>query len=172
MRAKTFALALAGLMVLPAAARADAVADCNSDKPDTVIQGCTQIIKEGKASKDAIAVAYFNRANAFDDNGDHDGAILDYTQAIKLKPNYVDSYFNRGLASEEKKDYDKAIADYEAAIKISPQYAKAYYGRARALEAKGDLKEALAGFEQVLTMAPGNKAVLQKIAEIKQKLGQ
>lgn len=166
------ALALVTLLALPATGWADAISDCNGAEPAKVIQGCTQIIDEGKASKEALAIALFNRGNAYDDSGDHDGAIADYTASIKLKPDNADSYYNRGIAYEGKQDYDSAIADYSALIKLMPDYAKAYYGRGRAKEAKGDLAEALLDYQQAARMAPGNSTVLNKIAEVQQKLNQ
>ncbi len=172
MRPTTIALAITMLLALPAATWADDISDCNSDKPDVVIQGCSKIIDAGKASSDAMAVTYFNRANAYGDTGDHDSAIADYTQSIKLRPDYVDSYFNRGLTHEDMKDYDGAIADFTQAIKIDPQYAKAYFGRARAYESKGDFKQALAGYEETAKLAPNNATVLKKISDMKQKLGE
>lgn len=172
MRATSLSLAFASLLAVSAPAFADAIADCNSDKPDTVIQGCTQLIDGGKTSDDALAVAYFNRGNAYDDNGDHDGAIADYTAALKLKPDLGDAYLNRGFSYEGKKDYDNAIADYTRVIALNPTFAKAYYSRARVYEAKGELKQALAGYEEAAKLAPNNKTVQKKIAEVKQKLGQ
>lgn len=172
MRATTIALALATLIAFPAAGFADDIADCNSDKPDTVIKGCTQLIKAGKASDEALAVAYFNRGNAFDDNGDHDGAIADYTQSIKLKPDYAQTYYNRGLSYNDKQDFDSALADFAQAIKLKPDFARAYYAQGRSYEGKGDLQKALASYEEAAKRAPNNQAVQKRIAEVKQQLGQ
>jgi tetratricopeptide (TPR) repeat protein len=172
MRATTLALAFASLLALSSQGVADPIADCNSDKPDAVIQGCSQLIDGGKLGAEAMAVAYFNRANAYDDSGDHDSAIADYSAAIKLQPEYIDCYFNRGIAYENKKDYDNAIADYTRVIALAPDYAKAYYGRARVYEDKGDFAQALAGYEEASRLAPNNAAVKKRIAEVKQKMGQ
>ncbi|MCX7348242.1 MAG: tetratricopeptide repeat protein [Alphaproteobacteria bacterium] len=172
MRATTFALAFATLLALPVAGFADDISDCNSEKPDIGIKGCTQLIKDGKANNDALAIAYFNRGNAFDDNGDHDGAIIDYTESIKLKPDYMLNYMNRGLSYLSKQDYDNALADFTQAVKVEPDSGKAYYNQGRALEAKGDLANALASYQKASELAPNNKTVQKKIAEIKQQLGQ
>lgn len=172
MRATTFALAFALLVSLPAAGFADDISDCNSDQPDTVIKGCTQVIKAGTANNDALSVAYFNRGNAFDDNGDHDGAIADYSQSIKLKADYPLTYLNRGLSYMAKQDYDQALADFMQAEKLSPNFAKAIYNEGRAYEARGDLPTALQRFQKAARLAPNNKAVQKKLAEVRQKLGQ
>ena len=172
MRVTTLALAFASLVALTAPGFADAVADCNSDQTETIIQGCTTLIDGGKTNNDALAVAYFNRGNALDDKGDHDGAIADYTASIKLKADYVDTYLNRGLSYFDKKDYENALADFTRAIALKPDFARAFYSRARVYEEQGDLKQALAGYEEAAKYAPNNKSVQKKLAEVKQKLGQ
>lgn len=172
MRVTPLALAFAGLVALAAPAVADPIDDCNSNTPQYIIDGCTQLIEDGKTNKDALAIAHFNRANALDDKGDQDAALADYNESIKLKPDYVDSYLNRGLVHEEKKDYDSAIADFNRAIALKPDFARAFYARGRAYEAKGDLQQALAGYEEAAKLAPKNKIVQKKLAEVKQKLGQ
>ena len=58
-----------------------------------------------------------------------EGAIVDYTKAIKIDSNYVEAYRKRGLAKEELKDFSGAIVDYSRAIKIDPNYATAYFNR-------------------------------------------
>lgn len=44
------------------------------------------------------AEAYTNRGKAKFYEGDHDGAIADYSRAIELKPDLASAYYNRGLA--------------------------------------------------------------------------
>ena len=172
MRSTTLALAFAALLALPAAALADDIADCNSDQPDTVIKGCTQLIKAGNANNDALAIAFFNRGNAFDDNGDHDGAIADYTQSIKLKADDPNVFLNRGLSYMAKQDFDSALADFNQAVQLKPKFPRAIYNQGRAYEGKGDLKQALATYERAAALAPNNQNVAKKVTELKQKLGQ
>ena len=59
-----------------------------------------------------------NRANAHRVKGDNDRAIADYTDAIRLDPNFVTAYYNRGVTYRAKGDSDRAIADYTAAITL------------------------------------------------------
>ena len=90
----------------------------------------------------ATAQAAFERGNAFSDQRNYDAAIREYTEAIRLNPNYAEAYFWRGNQYFYKSDYDRAIADYTEAIRINPNYGLAYYNRGNAYEWKGDMTRA------------------------------
>ena len=62
---------------------------------------------------------YLNRGNVRDDLGDKQGAIDDYSQAIKINSNYAIAYNNRGNARYDLGDKQGAIDDYSQAIKIN-----------------------------------------------------
>ena len=64
--------------------------------------------------------------------GDHDRAIVDYNEAIRLSPNYLVAIYNRGLAYLKKGDNDRAIADFNEAVRRSPMYAQAFCARGKA----------------------------------------
>ena len=74
------------------------------------------------------ATFYFNRAYDKANNGDHYGAISDYTKAIEINPS-EGAYYNRGFSKRKVKDYYGAISDYTKAIELDPKYADAYYNR-------------------------------------------
>ncbi|MDR2152435.1 MAG: tetratricopeptide repeat protein, partial [Helicobacteraceae bacterium] len=78
----------------------------------------------------------------YDDLGDRKQAIADYTQVIKLVPNYANAYVNRGLAYADLGDRKQAIADYTEAIKIDPNYADVYNNRGGTYDDLGDYKSA------------------------------
>jgi len=84
------------------------------------------------------AKVYYNRGIAWDKKGEHDKAIEDYTEAIRINPKDADTYINRGVAWGEKGELDKAIEDFTEAIRIDPQHAYAYYNRSYAFETKGE----------------------------------
>ncbi len=87
--------------------------DCNQRaNADRQIRGCTQIIERGKReSEKNRAGAYNNRGAAYQKKGKVDRAIADYTQAIRLKPNFATAYNNRGVAYEKKGKVDRAAYD-------------------------------------------------------------
>jgi tetratricopeptide (TPR) repeat protein len=106
------------LAAWPAAARAaDAnVLHCEADDADTVIRGCTALIKAGKTM--AAGNVYETRAAAYERKGRYDDAIADYDHAIALEPDSVTAFDNRGIDYGHQGQKDKAIADFRAALKI------------------------------------------------------
>ncbi len=118
-RPLVFALALA---VSATGCGQDQYSDCNQiADPDRQIRGCTQIIERGKRERrEYRAIAYNNRGIAYQEKGEVDRAIADFTTAIKFNPNDAEAYNNRSTAYVYKGDYDRAIADYRKALAIDP----------------------------------------------------
>ena len=75
------------------------------------------------------AETYFLWGNAKYDLGNYAGAILDYTMAIQLEPDFAEAYNNRGNAKDELGQHFAAITDYDIAIRLKPDYAGAYLNR-------------------------------------------
>jgi Tetratricopeptide repeat len=73
--------------------------------------------------------AYNNRANIWDEKGEHDIAIGDYNEAIRLDPAIPEIYNNRGRAWSFKGEFGKAIADYNEAIRLDPKYLSPWNNR-------------------------------------------
>ena len=74
---------------------------------------------------------YYNRGVARFEKGENDGAISDFSRAIKIRPGYGMAYYYRAMAYHRKKEYEKVIADYTKAIEINQQrFAVAYAERA------------------------------------------
>jgi tetratricopeptide (TPR) repeat protein len=152
------ALLLAG-PIAPALAQSPKDWKCtgNSDiPPDQQITGCTNAIQSGKYSGKNLKWAYLNRGNVYRAKGDYDHAIADYSEAIRLNPEFAVTYINRGLVYFSKRDDDSAIADYSEAIRLNSKDAKAYYNRGLAYFAKGNLDRAIADFSEAIRFNPNN----------------
>ena len=72
---------------------------------------------------------FFNCGFEKQDASDHHGAIMDYTEAIRLDPQDYTSYFNRAISKDALNDRSGAIDDLNRAIELNPKYAKAYQFR-------------------------------------------
>lgn len=89
----------------------------------------------------------FNSGLAKSEAGDIQGAIADYTEAIRLNPDYAQAHNKRGIIrARDLKDYPAAKADFDRAIQIDPNYGDAYYNRARVREFLEDINGAIADY--------------------------
>ncbi len=127
---------------------------------ERVIEGCTEIIREGQVTTVKMATAYNNRGLVHKLKGEYDLALQDYNEAIRLLPNSAIHYNNRGVIYRLKHDYDRAIADYDEAIWLDSDYPAAFYNRALAYSDKGDYAHALEDFGVVLQFNPRNALAL------------
>ena len=100
------------------------------------------------------ASLYNSRGSVWDSKGEHDIAIADYNEAIRLEPNEAVVFHNRGSAWSAKKDYEKAIADYNEAIRLDPKFATAYINRGLAWHNKKDYEKAIADYNEAIRLDP------------------
>ena len=63
---------------------------------------------------------WFDRGVKKKEEGDYEGAIEDFTQAILLDPNYAEAYLCRGYIRKGLKDYKGVIEDVNEAIRLAP----------------------------------------------------
>ncbi|NLY02212.1 MAG: tetratricopeptide repeat protein [Rhodopirellula sp.] len=96
-----------------------------------------------------------SRAQAHVRAGDHDRAIPDFTEAIRLDPKNADAYWGRGFAYFCKHHYDSAIADITEAIRLDPKYRAARYTwRGDAYRRKRDDDSAIADYTEAIRVDP------------------
>ena len=107
-----------------------------------------------------------NRGLSHNRNADYDRAIVDFSAAIRIRPE-AKFLTNRGDAYQFKKEYDHAIADYNEALKLNPKFGLAYNNRGAAYEAKGDLERAIADLEQAIRLDPANELAVKNLARAK-----
>ncbi|MFP3938621.1 MAG: tetratricopeptide repeat protein, partial [Phycisphaerae bacterium] len=99
---------------------------------------------EKEETPDQRAVRLFRQANRTEDPAER---IRLYSEAIRLKPDYVGAYNNRGTVYRSGTgDLDAALADYNKAIELEPDYATSYYNRGLVNMDRGRHKQALEDF--------------------------
>jgi predicted O-linked N-acetylglucosamine transferase (SPINDLY family) len=81
-------------------------------------------------------------------------AIYTFTQAIKLKPDYVDAYYNRGVAFQGLNQPKEAIKNYDKTIQLKSDYVNAYYNRGVALQELNQLEEAVKNYDKAIEIKP------------------
>ncbi|WP_017293543.1 protein kinase domain-containing protein [Geminocystis herdmanii] len=96
------------------------------------------------------AKTYFNSAEEYRNLKQYEKAIIDYTKAIDLDPNYTDAYNNRGIAYKNLKQYEKAIIDYSKAIELDPNYTSAYNNRGLAYDDLKHYKKAIIDYTKAI----------------------
>jgi TonB family protein len=111
-------------------------------------------------AKPAAPDSAFYQKRAYENalKGEHDLAVNDYSEAIKLNPKEVSLFINRGRAHQNKKNYDLAIADYNTAIELNPKEATAYFNRADSHEKKGNASQAMSDYQKVLELDANNES--------------
>ena len=118
---------------------------------DERVAACTRAI--ASESKE-LAKIFSNRGMHWSDKRDHDRAIADYNEAIRLNPLYANAYNNRGNAWRDKREYDRAIADFDDAIRLDPQDAKPYNNRGNAWRDKREYDRAIADYNEAIRLNP------------------
>jgi tetratricopeptide (TPR) repeat protein len=87
-----------------------------------------------------------------DVKGEHDQAIMDYSEAICLDPHHADALYRRGLAHRIKGENDKAIADFSETLRLNPTCDAAFLARGRIHHAKGEHDDAIADFSEAIAL--------------------
>ena len=99
---------------------------------------------------------YINRGNERYNSKDYSGAISDFTNAIRIKPDYDFAYFNRALSKLNIKDYTGAIADLTKAIELDPNYADAYINRGVSKSNLKDYYGAIVDYTKAIELDPND----------------
>ncbi|MEO8391955.1 MAG: tetratricopeptide repeat protein [Chloroflexota bacterium] len=118
-------------------------------KDDLAIQDLTQAI----LIDPTFAQAYENRGDIYQQQGQYDDSVADYSEAIKLKPN-ADRYNGRGWSYDLLGKYDLAMQDYTQAIQNNPGYVKAYENRGHLYQQQGQYDDSVADYSEAIKLEP------------------
>ena len=97
-------------------------------------------------------MAHYNLGITLNEQGDTDGAISHYREAVELWPGYAEAHYNLGRLLVQKGQLDEAITHYEKALEINPDDAEAHNNLGAALFASGRVDEAIAHYRKALTI--------------------
>ncbi|HYE05760.1 MAG TPA: tetratricopeptide repeat protein [Planctomycetota bacterium] len=98
--------------------------------------------------------ARINYGNSLRHAGLSELAIVQYREALRLKPDYWLAFCNIGAALADLGRHDEAIAEYEKSNAIHPDFAEAHYNIGVSLIKLGRPAEALAPLRKALELKP------------------
>src|SRR6476646_9038231 len=122
--------AVAFLLALVRPTFAQTASSCASSDAERSILACSFAIDAGAAKPAEMAIAYYNRGNAYAALHRFDKAIEDYSQAISLHPRFPGAYNNRANALSAVARYPEAISDYTQVIALDVNNIDAHFNRA------------------------------------------
>ena len=72
------------------------------------------------------SLQYYSRGNCKKLLNDYNGAITDFTKAIKYNPNFAEAYYRRADIKTILNDNEGAALDYVKAIELNPELAETF----------------------------------------------
>ena len=96
-------------------------------------------------------------------------AQKEFTEAIALNPNEVNSYLGRGILEQRVANFPAAIADFTAASKLRPGPA-VYFWLGQAFEGAGDYNQAQNAYQAALQMAPGMSEAQARLEMVRKRM--
>jgi tetratricopeptide (TPR) repeat protein len=106
------------------------------------------------SSKRACGNYHCALGDALLNSGDYDGAIKEYAESLRLKPDDAGSHSALGDALGGKEDWDGAIKEYREAIRLEPNNADAHHSLAEVFEKKKDWEGAIREYREVVRLEP------------------
>ncbi|XP_072263600.1 tetratricopeptide repeat protein 32 [Pyxicephalus adspersus] len=116
--------------------------DLAEDLYGKIIERCTQ---NSKCRSEDLATAYNNRGQIKYFRVDFYEAMDDYTEAIKVSPNFEVPYYNRGLVLYRLGFFDEAIKDFQKVLELNPQFEDAKISIKQSMLDREEKKKRLSG---------------------------
>ena len=121
--------------------------------------------------KQKLHFLHLRKGNEALQRGDVGGAMADYNEAIKHKPDSAEAYNNRGNANEILGRYNEAIADYDRVLELKPDFVEAYFNRGNVKYDLGDHSGAMADCDRVIELKPDDAVAYYNRGNVKFSLG-
>ena len=99
-------------------------------------------------------LAHNNLGVAFSKPGGTDQAIVHYTEALRLLPDYKEARFNLGVALYVQGQIKAAVIQFSEALRIDPGFKQAYKRLATALVAQGHIDAGIRHYRKALAIDP------------------
>jgi tetratricopeptide (TPR) repeat protein/tellurite resistance protein len=107
----------------------------------------------------AQAEEFFNFGLKNFQSGNFDVALLDFSSAIQLKPDYTDAYQNRGMCFFSLKNFDEAIKEFDKVLGLNPNNFQVLHFRGIAHSRRGEYALAVADLTKAAELDDSNTDV-------------
>ena len=111
------------------------------------------------------AKALFDAGMKEAERGDYGNAIKEFSEAIRLAPDYREAFWRRGLAYDNRNEIDKAISDFTEVIRIFPNSADAFRLRGLEYYKKNDLARAISDITEALGLTRTTRMHIVTVAQ-------
>lgn len=145
--------------------------DLSAPSADLVVRFCTEEIESGRLTGSALARAHAIRGFAHRHRQNHDAAIDDFSEAMRIEPD-PRLTFERGITYMMHWLHEKAIADLEEAIQHDPRFAPVLPELAARLSEEQYFSDALLYIEAALRRTPNDPSLLGMRGGARDYLGQ
>lgn len=120
-----------------------------------------------------MAKAHLDRGDQHCAAREFDQAIVEYTRAIELKPDFAEAYNNRAFAILSKHDgVGDPLPDLNRALSLRTNYARAFNNRGCVYLARGETEKALDDFSRAIELQPQYQRAYNNRGNARVRLGQ
>ena len=117
-------------------------------------------------------VAHLNLGLALAQAGQLQGAIDEFRETLRLRPDLADAHFNLGNALAQSGHLPEAIVEFQQALRFKPNDVTAQCNLANALILENRLPEAIQHYRHALELKPGSAEVHCNLAIALEQAGQ
>jgi Flp pilus assembly protein TadD len=135
-------------------------------------QYAIQMLTKHLTANPSNAAAYNNRAVAFWEIGQLDGALADFAQAVRLAPDDASPAKNRGMLLQRMGDLPAALAELDLAVRIAPDDPYVRRTRAHARAEARELAGAAEDFSRAIELQPDFAQQYLDRAAVYERMGQ
>lgn len=117
------------------------------------------------------AVSYYNRGVKFEETGQYEKALADYSKALNLNPKFPEALTNRGNIYATREQYELALSDYHKAIELNPALWRTYKNRGQIYAMREQFEMAIADFTKTIELHPNDCCSYNFRAEVYSAIG-
>ena len=123
---------------------------------DATIASFNKTINSGRFHGAALAQRYWERGLQYARLGQYDHAVSDYSSAIELNPQLVDTRIDRAIGYARLEQYNQAYAELNTVVQHHPDNLRAYLTRGTLSFLVGKYDQAAADFKRYLQLNPND----------------